>query len=483
MPLTRKGERVDEKVQAMDALDERRRFVDLKSLSLSLFGFAFVRAWDDLAIAQLAGAFPEYPSVGQDLVSAGMLPVFILLIVASRRIAPLYRHRSLVYGAPALMVAAVVVYGMAVASDEVSGPLVVAAALMAGVGAALSILQWAELQSCLNSLQIVLYVSGSFFLGSAASWLCLGLDGQRLAVVMVFLPVLSLLSLRVGFSNVSAVDLPKSSWGRLRFPWKLVIVLGIYEFVMGVIQGSSSFGDGTLVVGVLLASAVLFVLAFFFSHRFDFTRIYRTPFVFMVCGLLATLLSVSAHATIAYLLVSIGYALMFLLLTMLLCDISHRYGVSAALLCSIEEVVMLTSMGGHALSWISDRGMLAGVMDGEGAAVALTALVVIASVVLMSEREYSKWDASFFGVGQRDRERDRRAAFAQRCISVAERFHLSPREKEVFQLMAVGKSSSEIEGELYIANGTLKSHTRRIYQKIGVHSRSEMMALLDDDAA
>ena len=354
---------------------------------------------------------------------------------------------------------------------------------MAGVGAALSILQWAELQSCLNSLQIVLYVSGSFFLGSAASWLCLGLDGQRLAVVMVFLPVLSLLSLRVGFSNVSAVDLPKSSWGRLRFPWKLVIVLGIYEFVMGVIQGSSSFGDGTLVVGVLLASAVLFVLAFFFSHRFDFTRIYRTPFVFMVCGLLATLLSVSAHATIAYLLVSIGYALMFLLLTMLLCDISHRYGVSAALLCSIEEVVMLTSMGGHALSWISDRGMLAGVMDGEGAAVALTALVVIASVVLMSEREYSKWDASFFGVGQRDRERDRRAAFAQRCISVAERFHLSPREKEVFQLMAVGKSSSEIEGELYIANGTLKSHTRRIYQKLGVHSRSEMMALLDDDAA
>ena len=470
---------MDEKVQAMDALDERRRFVDLKSLSLSLFGFAFVRAWDDLAIAQLAGAFPEYPSVGQDLVSAGMLPVFILLIVASRRIAPLYRHRSLVYGAPALMVAAVVVYGMAVASDEVSGPLVVAAALMAGVGAALSILQWAELQSCLNSLQIVLYVSGSFFLGSAASWLCLGLDGQRLAVVMVFLPV----SLRVGFSNVSAVDLPKSSWGRLRFPWKLVIVLGIYEFVMGVIQGSSSFGDGTLVVGVLLASAVLFVLAFFFSHRFDFTRIYRTPFVFMVCGLLATLLSVSAHATIAYLLVSIGYALMFLLLTMLLCDISHRYGVSAALLCSIEEVVMLTSMGGHALSWISDRGMLAGVMDGEGAAVALTALVVIASVVLMSEREYSKWDASFFGVGQRDRERDRRAAFAQRCISVAERFHLSPREKEVFQLMAVGKSSSEIEGELYIANGTLKSHTRRIYQKLGVHSRSEMMALLDDDAA
>lgn len=127
--------------------------------------------------------------------------------------------------------------------------------------------------------------------------------------------------------------------------------------------------------------------------------------------------------------------------------------------------------------------MLAGVMDGEGAAVALTALVVIASVVLMSEREYSKWDASFFGVGQRDRERDRRAAFAQRCISVAERFHLSPREKEVFQLMAVGKSSSEIEGELYIANGTLKSHTRRIYQKLGVHSRSEMMALLDDDAA
>ena len=89
------------------------------------------------------------------------------------QLAPLYRRRAVVIVAPACMVASVLLYELAVVSPGAAGasasaafPLIVASALLAGVGAALSILQWAELQACLNSLQIVLYVSGAFFLGS-----------------------------------------------------------------------------------------------------------------------------------------------------------------------------------------------------------------------------------------------------------------------------------------------------------------------------
>ena len=114
---------------------------------------------------------------------------------------------------------------------------------------------------------------------------------------------------------------------------------------------------------------------------------------------------------------------------------------------------------------------------------ALTALVVIAGVwcscpsgnIQNGMRRFLEWVNEIEnGIGEL---RSRSAA------SVWPSGLFKPPRKEVFQLMAVGKSSSEIEGELYIANGTLKSHTRRIYQKLGVHSRSEMMALLDDDAA
>ena len=110
--------------------------------------------------------------------------------------------------------------------------------------------------------------------------------------------------------------------------------------------------------------------------------------------------------------------------------------------------------------------------------VVLVILVVVASMVLLSEREYSRWGASFFGVGKLAQDGDKQGRFAARCTELGEQYRLSPREKEVFQLLALGKTAADIERELYIANGTLKSHTRRIYQKLGIHSRVELEELL-----
>lgn len=474
------GERKEHRQGSAAALSGRR-LADMTKLVPSFFGFAFVRAWDDLVFSRFAALFPDTPWLGQDIVSLGMLPVFFLIVFAARRLAPLYRRPVLVIGAPLLMVASVVFYELLLGMPDGTQAALVLVALLAGAGAALSILQWAELQSCLNSLQIVLYVSGSFFLGSLLGWMALDAGPERMAVVLLLLPALSLFCLKTAFAKIATSDLPKNDWGAVRFPWKLVIVLGVYEFAMGVTQGDVAFGEDAPVLGVLAASAVLFCLAFFFSHRFDFTRIYRTPFVLMVCGLLAALLSFSASNAVANVLVSTGYALMFLLLTMLLCDISHRYGVSAALLCSIEELVMFTGVGGHLVAQPAVRAAVPLLQDGTVLSISLAVLVVIASMVLLSEREYSRWGASFFGVGSRDSEADVRAAFVERCDELALQHRLSPREKEVFQLIAEGKSPSEIEGELYIASGTLKSHTRRIYQKFDVHSRGELVALLQEN--
>ena len=76
-----------------------------------------------------------------------------------------------------------------------------------------------------------------------------------------------------------------------------------------------------------------------------------------------------------------------------------------------------------------------------------------------------------------------RERLLSRCAVIAEAYHLSPRESEVFQLIALGKSPASIERELCIAGGTLKSHTQRIYQKLGVHSRDELYALVGERPA
>ena len=40
-------------------------------------------------------------------------------------------------------------------------------------------------------------------------------------------------------------------------------------------------------------------------------------------------------------------------------------------------------------------------------------------------------------------------------------------------------TAQQIEGSLCVSNSTVKSHTHAVYQKIGVHSRSELIEKLE----
>jgi LuxR family maltose regulon positive regulatory protein len=53
---------------------------------------------------------------------------------------------------------------------------------------------------------------------------------------------------------------------------------------------------------------------------------------------------------------------------------------------------------------------------------------------------------------------------------------LSERELEVLQLIAEGLTNPEIASRLFLALNTVKSHTRNIYGKLGVHSRTQAVA-------
>jgi ATP/maltotriose-dependent transcriptional regulator MalT len=57
---------------------------------------------------------------------------------------------------------------------------------------------------------------------------------------------------------------------------------------------------------------------------------------------------------------------------------------------------------------------------------------------------------------------------------------LSPREREVYELLAAGRSNPEIAKMLFISESTAKVHVRHIFEKLGVHSRAAAVAARDD---
>lgn len=68
------------------------------------------------------------------------------------------------------------------------------------------------------------------------------------------------------------------------------------------------------------------------------------------------------------------------------------------------------------------------------------------------------------------------------CARLARIGALSKRETEVFALIVKGRSTTRIQEELFISKNTVNSHTRRIFQKLKVHSRQELIDLIEKTA-
>ena len=57
---------------------------------------------------------------------------------------------------------------------------------------------------------------------------------------------------------------------------------------------------------------------------------------------------------------------------------------------------------------------------------------------------------------------------------------LRAREGEILGYLARGYKSSHIQQQLYISEGTAKTHIRHIYRKLNIHSQQDLIHLIDE---
>lgn len=67
--------------------------------------------------------------------------------------------------------------------------------------------------------------------------------------------------------------------------------------------------------------------------------------------------------------------------------------------------------------------------------------------------------------------------FEEACEAIVAQGGLSKRESEILPLALKGRTSERIAGELFISKSTVDTHLRRIYAKLDVHSRQELIDL------
>ena len=67
--------------------------------------------------------------------------------------------------------------------------------------------------------------------------------------------------------------------------------------------------------------------------------------------------------------------------------------------------------------------------------------------------------------------------FQRKCAIIGDYYGLTPREVDVFRLIAAGRNSTRIQEELSISAGTVNTHSHHVFQKLDVHSQQEVIDL------
>lgn len=75
------------------------------------------------------------------------------------------------------------------------------------------------------------------------------------------------------------------------------------------------------------------------------------------------------------------------------------------------------------------------------------------------------------------------ATLEQACSSIADRASLTPREREVFEMLARGRDSFYIQEQLTVSRNTVKAHVKHIYAKLDIHTHQDLLDIVESEMA
>lgn len=75
---------------------------------------------------------------------------------------------------------------------------------------------------------------------------------------------------------------------------------------------------------------------------------------------------------------------------------------------------------------------------------------------------------------------DVRDLLGQKANELGARFGLTPRETQVLALVLTGKDSPAIAAALGLTDNTVRTHRKNLYRKLGIHSKQELVRLIDE---
>jgi DNA-binding CsgD family transcriptional regulator len=357
-----------------------------------------------------------------------------------------------------------------------------AGAVLTGVGSAMVVVLWGEQFTIIGSSQTVSRAVPAQLLGSAAYFLITTLPSNFAQLITALLPVASIVFLHLFKRRRQTLSVRSSKFSlNKQIPWRLIGISLFFGASFGIMKGLFAINEGGVIALrdllniVAIAAGSLAIYATVKILRMDFDHLtYQIALPLMALGFIFlplhdpfNIIGTAAH--------QFGYQYFYIVLWAIWPVLARRSDVQEGWIVSWG---MLSIQSGQFVgSIVTARLRIMIDTDFEMAMVSCVAVWVILLIALFALGTSSAKTGWGFLKPIEDETYSTR--FQQTCHQLAWAYHLSPRETEVFILLAKGRNRPYISKTLVVSDETVKTHAKSIYRKLSVHSQQEIIDFIE----
>lgn len=380
--------------------------------------------------------------------------------------------------------------------------------IVSGIGCGLLYALWGVKLSRLPDSGIILYVALGFAL-SAVVMLVVNLVGGIVVTVLFVCLVFSLFMLNDAWTPdrnagpVASPELPRAveygdgATGVGNLPFRAFVKLSIMMLIVVFTYTVSvaTFIETTLLnrdlEGVIVA--ILAILIILVTRHIRLMTIFRFVLPVVVAAYLFMQVLPFSAENACILIAGSGIKISELFAWIALLSIAHERGGRRWFVAGVATTATFAgrALAGLFVMWMPGFGWYSPVL----AMYLLVILMIVAVILMLPEVQHTNptekkapqelaeatppvaAEAGQAGGGMQT------APFpsaAEICSSLAAEFALTPRESEVLQLLAAGRSQGFIASRLGITEGTAHVHATHVYQKLDVHNQQALISLVED---
>lgn len=388
----------------------------------------------------------------------------------------------------------------ALSAHLASRPMAIAGAVLCALFMTAAILAWGAVYCRDGMRSAVLYVAGGFACAIVPDLLFLLMAPPAAAIVPAVLPLLSMALLlampaavRSYPERVSAAapapSLPQSPAGLIRRTLGVsvptVCSVALIMLGLGYMQHQISFAPVAGVAqtdsGVTLQivrgafSIVLFAVVALFPRRGPI--VYRVGLLAIVAGFsLMPFLYGTGAFWVSGAVILVGYTTFDVLIWIVVAQSVYAgLGDAPRIVCTVQMVVRSAFCGLGGILGMALDGVAHAATFPNADAILVGYLMTIAIVLVLSSRDI--WEL-FDARPAAPADPAAADARSERIARLSETWGLTEREREIFALLAIGRTQPWIAENLGISESTVNSHVRHIYSKSNIRNRQELLDLV-----